>query len=136
MKKLFAIVMSCVAAIVLSSCIGGAPESKTPSDVAKKAMECLQKKDYKGYVDLMDIKAQDGSTVEQTKATYVAMLQNKFQEAEKKSGAMKDFQIVNEEIKDSTAVVKVAVNYEQKSDTTNVKLKLTEKDGWKLDAGK
>ncbi|MBQ6653143.1 MAG: DUF4878 domain-containing protein [Prevotella sp.] len=136
MKKLFAIVMSCVAAIVISSCTGAATDSNTPSGVAEKAMKCLQKKDYKGYVDLMDIKATDGSTVEQTKATYVAMLQNKFQEAEKKSGEMKDFQIVNEEIKDSTAVVKVAVNYDQKSDTTDVKLKLTEKDGWKLDAGK
>ena len=84
----------------------------------------------------MDIKAKDGSSVEETKSAYTAMLASKFKESEKKTGAMKDYQVLGEEVKDSTAVVKVAVNYEQKSDTTEVKLKMNKDGDWKLDAGK
>jgi len=135
MKKLFVFVMCCVAAIVMTSCGGNAADN-TPSAVAEKSMKCLKDKDYKGYVDLMDIKAKDGSSVEETKSAYTAMLSSKFQEAEKKSGPMKDFKVLGEEVKDSTAVVKVAVNYEQKSDTTEVKLKMNKDGDWKLDAGK
>ncbi len=127
--------MCCVAAIVMTSCGGNAADN-TPSAVAEKSMKCLKDKDYKGYVDLMDIKAKDGSSVEETKSAYTAMLSSKFQEAEKKSGPMKDFKVLGEEVKDSTAVVKVAVNYEQKSDTTDVKLKMNKDGEWKLDVGK
>lgn len=134
MKKLFAIVVCCVAAIVIASC--GDAADNTPSAVAEKSMKCLKNKDYKGYVDLMEIKAKDGASVEETKNGYAAMLASKFQEAEKKTGAMKDYQVLGEEVKDSTAVVKVAVNYEQKSDTTEVKLKMNKDGDWKLDAGK
>lgn len=134
MKKLFALVVCCMAAFIISSCSDSA--GNTPTAVAEKSMECLKNKDYKGYVDLMEIKAKDGASVEETKSGYVAMLSSKFQESEKKTGAMKDYQVLGEEVKDSTAVVKVAVNYEQKSDTTEVKLKMNKDGEWKLDTGK
>ena len=121
MRKLLMFAFAIVAACMVASC-GGSVDGNSPQGVAEKSVECLKNKDFKGYVD-------------QTKAMYVSMLQNKYQEATKKDGDIKSYSFVSEDVKDTIATVKMAVVYENKTDTTDVKLK--SKEGkWYLDTGK
>lgn len=136
MRKLLISAFAIVAACIMAGC-GGSVDGNSPRGVAEKSVECLKNKDFKGYVDLMyfPTDGKKAEEVEQTKTMYVGMLQNKYQEATKKDGDIKSYEFVSEEVKDTTAVVKMAIAYENKTDTTDVKLK--SKEGkWYLDAGK
>lgn len=136
MRKLLISAFAFVAVCIMTAC-GGSVEQSGPRSVAEKSVECLKNKDFKGYVDLMyfPTEGKKAEEIEQTKAMYVSMLQNKYQEATKKDGDIKGYEFVSEEVKDSVATVKMVVSYENKTDTTDVKLK--NKEGkWFLDAGK
>ena len=116
---------------------GGSVDDNSPRSVAEKSVECLKNKDFKGYVDLMyfPTDGKKAEEIEQTKTMYVGMLQNKYEEATKKQGAIKSYEFVSEEVKDTVGTVKIAIAYENKTDTTDVKVK--NKEGkWYLDAGK
>ncbi len=136
MRKLLMFAFAIVAACMVASC-GGSVDGNSPQGVAEKSVECLKNKDFKGYVDLMyfPTEGKKAEEIEQTKAMYVSMLQNKYQEATKKDGDIKSYSFVSEDVKDTIATVKMAVVYENKTDTTDVKLK--SKEGkWYLDTGK
>lgn len=137
MRKILSILACGLTALLITSCkeSTSAPEG-TPAATAEKSMECIQKKDFKGFVDLLDFGNAESSEVEQQKTAFAGMLESKFKQQESEMGAIKDFKVLDEQIKDSTAVVKMLVNYEQKSDTSDVKLKLNNKGEWKLDMGK
>ena len=132
MKKVLFFATALAALIVLGSC--GA--SKSPSTVAEKAVECLKNKDFVGYVEYLEFKADQTKSkeeLESAKAQYAGMLQSKYEASTKESGAMKDFKVLSEDVQDSVATVKMAINYENKADTTDIKLKLTKEGDWKID---
>ncbi len=136
MRKLLISAFAIVAACIMAGC-GGSVDGNSPRGVAEKSVECLKNKDFKGYVDLMyfPTDGKKAEEVEQTKTMYVSMLQNKYQEATKAQGNIKTYEVVSEEVKDTMATVKMAIAYENKNDTTDIKLK--NKEGkWYLDAGK
>ena len=59
MKKLFFSMFVAVVTLTLWSC----GNANTPSAVAEKAVKCIQKADYEGYVDLMNLKKQTKGTM-------------------------------------------------------------------------
>lgn len=131
MKKVlfFAVAM---AAMVMASCSKGG--DNTPRAVAEKSVECLKNKNYEGYVDLMliDDKGKGAEEVKSTKQMYVGMMKSKYEDKVKKEGEMKSYSFISEDVKDSTATVKMLLNMEQKNDTMIVSLK-KDKDGqWKI----
>ena len=133
MISAFAIVAACI----MAGCGAGSVDENSPRGIAEKSVECLKNKDFKGYVDLMyfPTDGKKAEEIEQTKTMYVSMLQNKYQEATKTQGNIKTYEFVSEEVKDTMATVKMAIAYENKNDTTDIKLK--NKEGkWYLDAGK
>ncbi len=137
MRKLLISAFAIVAACIMAGCGAGSVDENSPRGIAEKSVECLKNKDFKGYVDLMyfPTDGKKAEEIEQTKTMYVSMLQNKYQEATKTQGNIKTYEFVSEEVKDTMATVKMAIAYENKNDTTDIKLK--NKEGkWYLDAGK
>ena len=136
MKKLliFAVVMAAVA--VLGSC----SESNSPKATAEKSMECLKNKDFQGYTDLLYFNKEtlkDPEKVKQEKDTYRALLQKAFSTRTEGKGDIKEYSFVSEDVKDSVAVVKMAVvSTTNDKDTVDVKLRKDDNGEWKLDSKK
>ena len=62
------------------------------------------------------------------------LIQNKYNMSVQKNGNIKDFSFVDEEIKDSTAVVCLQVNYTSgMSDTQKVNLRKIPSGDWRID---
>lgn len=137
MRKLLISAFAIVAACIMAGCGAGSVDENSPRGIAEKSVECLKNKDFKGYVDLMyfPTDGKKAEEIEQTKTMYVSMLQNKYQEATKTQGNIKTYEFVSEEVKDTMATVKMAIAYENKNDTTDIKLK--NKEGkWYLEIGR
>ncbi len=137
MKKIFGFLVAFVA-VAMVSCSSGGGSFATPKELAEKSMECIQKKDYKGYVDLMYFsdKLKDDE-LKSTKEMYVNMMDQKLSESVDKAGGVKSFSVASEEnVTDTTAVVKMNVVYGNDSTAVqDVKCKKAG-DGWKIDSGK
>ncbi len=134
MKK-FLVFFAVMAVAVLVSCSGGL---KTPSDAAKKGVECLKEKNWDGYVDLLyfsdAIKKED---VEKTKQQYLGLLKGKMEETLDKTGGIKSYEVLSEEVKDSTAVVKMKITYgDDSTKEEEMKTRLAKDGNWLLDSGK
>ena len=134
MKKLLGI-FAVAAVAVLMGCSGG---FKTPSDAAKKGVKCLQEKDWEGYVDMLyfsdKIKPEE---VEKTKQQYLGMLKGKMEETLNKTNGIKSYEVLSEEVKDSTAVVKMKITYgDDSTKEEEMKTRLTKDGKWLLDSGK
>ena len=132
MKKvlLFSVAMVCM--LVMTSC----GSSNTPKNVAEKSLQCLVDKDFKGYVDLIYFSDKDMAekNFEEKKTAMTELMQNKYNQSILEKGSIVSYDYVSEEVKDSTAVVKMAIKYStDKIDTTQVKLKMNSKGDWKLD---
>ena len=132
MKKvlLFGVAMVCM--LVMTSC----GSSNTPKNVAEKSIQCLIDKDFKGYVDLIYFSDKDMAeqNFEEKKTAMTELMQNKYNQSILEKGSIVSYDYVSEEVKDSTAVVKMALKYStDKTDTTQVKLKMDSKGDWKLD---
>lgn len=99
MKKiLVAFVIGCMA-MVMASC-----SDNSPKGVALQSVKCMQQKDFKGYIDLIDM----GDATEEQKTSYVAMLQEK---AAKKPDAfdVKSFEFVDEQVDEEAGTARVTV---------------------------
>ena len=132
MKKLllFSLSMLCMMVII------GCGSSNSPKKVAEKSLQCLKDKDFKGYVDMIYFSDQEMAekNFEEKKTAMTELMQNKYNQSILEKGSIVDFDYVSEEVKDSTAVVKMAIKYStDKTDTTLVKLKMNSKGDWKLD---
>lgn len=125
MKKiLVAFVIGCMA-MVMASC-----SDNSPKGVALKAVKCMQQKDFKGYVDLIDM----GDATDEQKTTYVAMLQEK---AAKKPEAfdIKSFEFVDEQIDEQAGTARVTVKLvdsEGKEKDSPIDLVKNDKGEWKI----
>lgn len=132
MKKVLLFGMAMVCMLVMTSC----GSSNTPKNVAEKSLQCLVDKDFKGYVDLIYFSDEDMAekNFEEKKTAMTELMQNKYNQSILEKGSIVSYDYVSEEVKDSTAVVKMAIKYStDKTDTTQVKLKMNSKGDWKLD---
>ncbi len=134
MKQILTIVTACLMALLAVSCGKG----NTPTGVAEKSIECLQKKDFEGYSKLMYYNdSLTGDKLKSEQEAMAAMLQSKYASSLEQKGEITGYRVVSEEVNDSSAVVKMRVAYE-KSDSTSesVKLRLNKKGEWRISMGK
>ena len=138
MRKLLGF-FAAIAAVAFMSCSGGAGGAATPTEVAEQSMKCIQNKDYKGYVDLINFpETMKESEVKNQKAMYVNMMENKMKESVEKAGGIKEFKAAGEEnVTDTTATVKMNVTYGNDSTAVQNVDCVKAKDGsWKLKSNK
>ena len=127
MKKLFFSMFVAVVTLTLWSC----GNTNTPSAVAEKAVKCIQKADYEGYVDLMNLKKTDEGNNE--KEQLVALLREKGTKAMEKKQGLKSYEVLSEEISEDgkSATVKMKMVYGDGSEDTQ-DLKLVKNDHGKM----
>ena len=134
-QKLLGTVLLLAAMFVVCSCTDNSPKG-----VATKSVKCLQNKDFKGYADLVYLKAKEGEDVNKQKEMVAGLLEGKYDKKIGKKDGIKSFEVLSEEVAEDgkTAVVKMKVVYgngEEDNDEA-VKLIKDDKGDWKLDAGK
>lgn len=136
MKKMFISFMAMVALLVTWSC-GGAND--TPTAVVEKAVQCMQDKDYEGYVNLIAIEEKEGESIEDQKKALASMIEGKAISTIEKQGGIASYEVLEETVAEdgNTAKVKVNITYgdgTKKEDTIKA---LKDKDGkWMLDPKK
>ncbi len=121
----------------MASCGGGA--ASTPESVVEKAYNCLQDKDYAGYLELIDYKEKDGKTPDEIRKEALPMLEAKAQALIQKKGGIKSWEILETKIAEdgNSAKVKVKQVYENgDEDNNNMKLVKKEDGTWMLDSTK
>ena len=105
---------------ILSAC-----NSNTPGGVAEQAVECIQKKDYAGYIDLMYYDDDKVPSAEEKKQ-FEDMLKSKAEATYEKKEGIKSYEVVTEEISEDgkEALVRMKLvfnNGEQDVDSINPK---------------
>lgn len=126
-----------VVTLALFACGG----SNTPKDVAEKAVKCMQKGDYEGYVDLMYLNEKEGEDAEkqkEQKEQFVALVKEKGSKSIEERGGIKSYEVVSEEIDEDgeKAVVKMKVVYGDGERNETFKLRKDDDGNWKIDPGK
>lgn len=131
MKKIF------ILALTLLS-FAGCGKNDSPSAVAEKAVGYIQDGKYEKYVDLMYVKEDaDLKQVEKNKEMMVSLLQNKFEKTKEKNGGIQSYEILSEDVQDSTAVVHMKIVYgngDEKED--KISLRKNNDGDWKIDQHK
>lgn len=135
MKKLLGIIALFIAVFTMSSC-----SDNSPKGVAKKAISCMQAKDWNGYVDLLYFDKEEGKDIDKEKEQLAALFKEKGEEELNKQGGIKSYEIVSEEISEdgNTATVTVKIVYGDGTEKDNEKIKM-KKDAngdWKISLGK
>ena len=124
MKKLLSIAIVLCAMIGFTSC---GNDAATPSATVEKALKCIQDKDSKGYVALLQVE-------ESQKAMMESIADKAFKAAEEKGG-LKSWTIKSEEIAEDgqSAEVKADLIYGNDEAPVESSYKLVLVDGaWKL----
>lgn len=130
MKKiLIAFVIGCMT-IVMTSCIDNSPKG-----VVKQGVECLMKKDYKGYVELLDIPDKEQ---EKSKAELAQLLEEK---ASKRPEIVdiKSYEFFDEQIDEETGTAFITlkvIDSNGKEEEGRVNLVKNDKGEWKIKFGK
>ena len=131
MNRLFLALFLTVVSILALSCGQG----NTPKAITAESIECLQNKDYKGYVDLMLIE-KDGTPIpDADKEKFVDIMKQKCEVALETKGGIKDYELLGEEIneEEGTATVKAKIIYgDGSTDESETCLKLDENKNWKI----
>ena len=126
MKKILAMFVIGCMAMVMASC-----SSNSPKGVAKQAVECLKQKDFKGYVDLLDIA--DGK--QDLKEGYVQMLESKTAK-QPQAVDIESYEVVGEQVdeKNGTATVTMKlVDSKGKEKEQRINLVRNGKGEWKIE---
>lgn len=134
MRKLISLLAIVITAALISSC-----SSNSPKAVAEKAMKCIMDKDYKGYVNLVyfDESKEKPESIQRNKDATVAILGEKYDKLSEKKKGFKDYKVLSEEVKDSTAVVKMEISYGNgEKENNDVKMKMDKNGDWKIDNNK
>lgn len=108
----------------------------TPTGVAEKSISYLQSKDYKAYVNLMDMSKVDPDMVDQQKSMMISSLQSS--KKSKYNKTITSYKTTEEVVSEDgkSADVKIEITYEDGS-TRNESVDLVNVDGkWKLVGGK
>lgn len=134
MKQIITIVAACLIALVAVGCGKG----NTPTGVAEKSIECLQKNDFEGYSKLIYYNdTLSGKELKSHQEAMASMLQSKYEASLKQKGAITGYRVVSEQVEDSNAVVKMRVAYEKGDSTSeSVNLRLNKQGDWRINMGK
>ena len=130
MKKILVMfVMACLTVVM-----AGCSSSNTPKGVTEQAVKCLMKKDFKGYIDLMDI----SEDKKELKAGYAQMLEEKAAK-HPDDFDIKSYEFVDEQVDEEAGKAKVTMkvvygNGKEKTDHTN--LVKNDKGEWKIKSNK
>ncbi len=138
MKKILMAAIVMAMGLVMTSC-GGAEKAATPEDVVKEAFACIEKQDYAGYLQLIDVKEKDGMTADEVREKSVPMFEAKVKETIDKKGGIKSWEIVETTLSEDGKSAKVKTKIVYGNDTEDdSKMKLVQKeDGkWMIDADK
>ena len=135
MKKLLGIIALFIAVFTMSSC-----SDNSPKGVAKKAISCMQAKDWNGYVDLLYFDKEEGKDIDKEKEQLAALFKEKGEKELNKQGGIKSYEIVSEEISEdgNTATVTVKIVYGDGTEKNNeeIKMKKDANGDWKISLGK
>ena len=133
MRKTTLLLMGLIALFVLGSC----SKSNTPRSVAEQSLQCLKEKKYDKYVDLVYFEEEakgNKELLKKRKAETKDLIQNKYNASVQQFGAITDFTYIDEEVKDSTAVVNMKVTYSSGTEKDQkVKLKMLPNGKWRVD---
>lgn len=135
MKKFMTFVCAAFAVILMAACSGNSPKG-----VVEKSIKCMVDKDYKGYVDLLYIDEDKHSPeeIEESKKQIVELLEAKMPMALSKTGEIKSYKTVSEEVAEdgNSATVNVSITYEkdgkETEKTEDFKLQKDKSGNWKL----
>lgn len=118
--------------------LAGCGNSNTPSAVAEEAVGYIQDGKYEKYVDLLYVKeGSDPKRTEQEKQMIAGLLQDKFEKTKEKNGGIQSYEVLSEEVQDSTAVVQMKVVYgngDEKED--KISLRKNSDGDWRIDQRK
>ncbi len=131
MRKALTIIVGLLALLVIGSCT-----EDTPRSVAEKSMQYLKDKEFGKYVDLVYFEEEvtgEKELLKDKKDSMRDLIQTKYNASVEENGNIKDFSFIDEEVKDSTALVRLQVNYTSgKSDTQKVNLRKTPNGDWRI----
>ena len=135
MKKIATFVCAAFAALIMASC-----SSNSPKGVVEKSMQCMIDKDYKGFVDNIDLNNEKltPEKVEETKKALTELMETKLPKVAEAKGELKSFKILATEMGEdgNSAVVEVEETYEKDGETKKETEKfevIKDKEGnWKL----
>lgn len=137
MRKLFLFATVCLFAVLLSGCTSNSPES-----VARKSLQCLIDKDYKGYMDLVYISDKNGTrdeaAIEKLRSEWVQLLEQKVDKEYAKKGGLKSYEITKVEMQEDGQKAKVTAKIKYGDDSeedTDVVLVKTPEDKWMISLG-
>ena len=137
MKKILFFVVAMATVFAFDSC---KKSEVSPTDVALQSMELLKNKDYKGYAELVyfaDSITSDSTKLKAKKESYASTLEKNFKQKSEKKGDIKEYKVMEEDIKDSVANIKIEVlTTKDQKDTMDVKLRKDANQQWKIDSKK
>jgi hypothetical protein len=132
MKKWLMIAFGLMTLMIMTGC-----SSDEPKDVAAKSLQYLKDKKFDKYVDLLYYKEEvegNKDLLKEKKEAMQELMQNKYNASVQQNGGITDFKFIDEEVKDSTAVVNMEVSYSSgKTQKHNVKLKKIPSGDWRID---
>ncbi len=135
MKRAFSFAIILMAVFAFCACSGN-----TPTQTVEQAIECLQKRDYDGFAELVYMNEDEGVDVESQRKMISGMVGSMASEAFDSKGGIKSYDVTSEEIANDgeTATVTATVTYGNGTVKKNDVSKLRKsKDGqWMLDMGK
>ena len=135
MKKTFVSLFAILAMTLFMWSCGGGAGSNTPTKVVEKSIKYIQDKDYKSYVELMDLEEKEGKDIEKEKEQFVALIGAKADQALEKKQGIASYEIISEEISEdgNSAVVVANITYgDGSSKEDKMKLVKTENGEWKI----
>lgn len=140
MRKLLSALIVVAVAVLMIGC----GNANTPSGVAEASVKCLQKGDYKGYVELLtatDAKknAENKEKFEQEQQMLVSLVQEKASKKLEKKEGIKSYEVLSEEINETGDRAKVTMTIvygDGSEDKQTVKTKKDDSGKWILDSGK
>lgn len=87
----------------------GCGSSNTPTGVAENALKCIQKSDFKSFIDLINIEGSNKEDIDQKKVQLEALLSGKMSKALEAKSGLKSWEILSEEISEDGNKAKVKV---------------------------
>ena len=106
MKKTICSFIAMFAIMFAFICCGS---SNTPTGVAENALKCIQKSDFKSFIDLINIEGSNKEDIDQKKVQLEALLSGKMSKALEAKSGLKSWEILSEEISEDGNKAKVKV---------------------------
>lgn len=132
MKTSLTAIIALLTLLVVTGC-----STDTPKDVAEKSVQYLKDKKFDKYVDLVYFEEEvtgNKELLKDKKDSMRDLIQSKYNMSVQENGSIKAYSFIDEEVKDSTAVVMLQLDYTSgKTDTQKVSLRKIPSGDWRID---